>query len=489
MIPFKDLIVVDKTADTAVYLQIANSIIHNIRRGRLRRGAKLPGSRELAAFLQIHRKTMLAAYDELLAQGWVEMIPRKGTFIVLDLPEIKPISIRKEEPLCRYPAKTNFSIDQNRVVSFPPTTYPDSTTLFLDDGNPDIRLAPIELFIREMRSLAKQAAFKKYHRYGSVFGPAYRRATLASFLTDTRGLPISTANIMITKGAQMGIYLVARLLVKPGDHVVVGTPGYFGANLTFQQIGACVNCVPVDKEGINVDAIELICKTKKIRFVYVIPHHHFPTTVTLTPERRIRLLELAAQYKFAIIEDDYDYDFHYTSNPVLPMASLDHHGNVIYIGTLSKTLVPAIRVGFIVAPENFIHTISNLRRAVDWQGDSMMEVAIAELYRNGTISRHIKKVVKIYHERRDHFCSLLKTYLGNQVSFSVPDGGMSVWTKFNTADLTNLTARAAKKGLAMSDVTIYNTNNNNLNASRLGFASLNLKEQEKAITILSKCLK
>jgi GntR family transcriptional regulator/MocR family aminotransferase len=148
-----------------------------------------------------------------------------------------------------------------------------------------------------------------------------------------------------------------------------------------------------------------------------------------------------------------------------------------------------MRVGFIVAPENFIHTISNLRRAVDWQGDSMMEVAIAELYRNGTISRHIKKVVKIYHERRDHFCSLLKTYLGSQVSFSIPDGGMSVWTKFNTDDLTSVTARAAKKGLAMSDVTIYNTNNSNLNASRLGFASLNMKEQEKAITILSKCLR
>ncbi|GAC1397159.1 MAG: PLP-dependent aminotransferase family protein [Sediminibacterium sp.] len=488
MLSFKDLITIDKKADTAVYLQISNSIIHHIRRGRLRKGLKLPGSRELAAFLHIHRKTMLSAYDELLAQGWIEMIPRKGTFVVQDLPDIKPKKLIGEETADRYPAKTAFSIYLDRIVSFPMSAYPDPTKLLIDDGVPDIRLAPTEIFLRELRSLSRQSSFKKYYKYGNPQGPAYLREILASFLTDTRGLPVSSENIMITKGAQMGIYLASSLLIRPGDHVIAGEPGYFGANLTFLQMGAIINRVPVDEEGIDADAIELLCKTKRIRLLYVIPHHHYPTTVTLTPERRIRLLELAARYKFAIIEDDYDYDFHYTSNPVLPMASLDQHGNVIYIGTLSKTLVPAIRIGFMVAPENLIAPVSHLRRAIDWQGDSMTEVAIAELYRNGTIGRHIKKVVKIYRERRDHFCSLLKDKLGDQVSFKIPDGGMSVWTRFPHIELKKISEQAARKGLVINDGSIYNTTVN-LNASRLGFASLDLKEQDKAITLLAKCVK
>ena len=488
MILLKELIKIDKTADTAVYLQIANSVIHNIRKGRLRRGLKLPGSRELSVYLNVHRKTMLAAYDELLAQGWIEMIPRKGTFVVKELPEIKPIKIKQDEAVGHYPLKTIFPIDEKRIYSFPISNFSGSKNLVINDGFPDIRLAPVELFMRELRSLSKQPAFKKYQQYGSAKGPIFFREILSSFLTDTRGLPVSPENIMITKGAQMGIYLAANLLIKHGDHVIVGEPGYFAATLTFQHLGAVINRVPVDDYGIDVDAIEALCKKKKIRLLYVIPHHHHPTTVTLTPERRIRLLQLAAHYGFAIIEDDYDYDFHYTSNPVLPMASLDHHGNIIYIGTLSKTLMPAIRTGFIVAPENFINAVSNLRRMIDWQGDSMMEIAVAELYRNGTIGRHIKKVVKIYRERRDNFCELLQKKIGAHVTFKKPDGGMSVWTKFNGVSLKHVAQQAAKMGLVINDGKIYNMHTD-YNASRLGFASLNLKEQNKAIDILARAVR
>ncbi len=487
MISLKELIVIDKSADTAIYLQITNSIINNIRRGQLRRGLKLLGSRELATLLNVHRKTMLAAYDELQAQGWIEMLPRKGTFVVQNLPEIKPKKIKQNEILKRYPSQTIFSFDDERVISFSPSRFNPTANLMINDGFPDNRLAPTELFLRELRSLTRQRAFKKYYSYGSTQGPAPLLETLSPFLNDTRGLPISFNNILITKGAQMGIYLAARLLVSPGDHVIVGEPGYFGATLTLQQVGATINRVPVDENGIDVDAIEVLCKKKKIRLLYVIPHHHHPTTVTLTPERRIRLLELAASYKFAIIEDDYDYDFHYTSYPVMPMASLDHHGNVIYIGTLSKTLVPAIRIGFMVAPENFIRAASGMRRWIDRQGDTLMEVALAELYKNGTVNRHIKKVVKLYRERRDSFCELLKDKIGDKISFKIPEGGMSVWTKFNV-DLKRVAEKAGAKGLAMSDGAIYNGPNINYNASRLGFASLNFKEQERAIEILSRSM-
>lgn len=483
----RQLVQIDKDCNTPVYLQVSNAFIHVIRKGHLHNRSKLPGTRELSSLLNIHRKTAVAAYEELVAQGWIEMIPRKGTFVSNRLPEVKPLKLKKDEELLRYPEKTLFSIENKSIPSVPVINF-QSSKLAITDGFPDIRLAPTEILFRELRSLAGKAAFKKYYQYGSPKGSDVLCETLSEFLSETRGLPITAENVMITHGAQMGIYLASSLLLKPGDHVIVGDPSYFATTQSFQQLGAVINRVPVDDKGIDVNAVEELCKKKKIRCIYVIPHHHHPTTVTLIPERRIRLLQLAAQYKFAIIEDDYDYDFHYSSNPILPLASLDHHGNVIYIGTLTKTLAPAIRVGFLVAPKNFIDALIHLRRIIDRQGDTMMEVAIAQLYRNGTILRHIKKSVKIYEERRDHFAALLKNKLGDKVSFEIPRGGMSIWTKFNSKPLPLIAERAAKKGLYISNGKIYNTTNQDYNSCRMGFASLNLKEQEKAISILSACV-
>jgi GntR family transcriptional regulator/MocR family aminotransferase len=220
--------------------------------------------------------------------------------------------------------------------------------------------------------------------------------------------------------------------------------------------------------------------------VYVIPHHHNPTTVTLSPERRMHLLKLAAKFKFAIIEDDYDYDFHYSSKPIMPMASHDSNGNVIYIGTLTKTFAPAVRFGFIVAPKDFIQTATYFRKTVDTQGDSLMENAIAELYKDGTIARHIKKSVKLYKERRDHFCELLQKELGDRISFKIPDGGMSVWTNFLKDDLVRVSHKAFEHGLVIRDGTDYDMGKQKFNSVRLGFASLNFKEQMQAVRILKE---
>jgi GntR family transcriptional regulator / MocR family aminotransferase len=295
--------------------------------------------------------------------------------------------------------------------------------------------------------------------------------------------------MIITRGAQMALFIATSLLIKAGEDVIVGEPGYFGANITFRQLGANLNRVPADENGIDVDAVESICRKKKIRLIYVIPHHHHPTTVTFTPERRMRLLALAEKYRFAIIEDDYDYDFHYASKPMMPMASLDRHGSVIYIGTLTKTLAPAFRIGFMTGPADFIRLAGNYRRFMDHQGDSLLENAVAALYQDGTISRHIKKSVRIYKDRRDHFCKLLTNELGNAVSFKVPDGGMAVWTTFKNEKLPQLSTAVLKKGLVLNNGLEYNTHKTNYNAARLGFASLNFDEQKTAIEIIKSELK
>jgi GntR family transcriptional regulator/MocR family aminotransferase len=203
----------------------------------------------------------------------------------------------------------------------------------------------------------------------------------------------------------------------------------------------------------------------------------------------MHLLALAAKYKFAIIEDDYDYDFHYSSKPIMPMASHDNKGNVIYIGTLTKTFAPAVRIGFMVAPAAFIQTATSFRKNVDTQGDSLMENAIAELYRDGTIGRHIKKSVKLYKERRGHFCHLLRKELGAAISFRIPDGGMSVWTNFLYHDLKAISQKAFTRGLVMKDGTSYDIGRQQFNSIRLGFASLNFKEQMQAVKIIKEVMK
>jgi GntR family transcriptional regulator / MocR family aminotransferase len=483
-----ELIVIDKTSRTPVYLQITQAVVQGIRQGKLRKGLRLPGARRLGDLLKVNRLTVVAAFRELDSQGWLEMLPQKGAFVKSNLPMLSPKKLGDDAALFRIPEKPGFAYEEKKILPYHSPEFPPPGKLLLDGGFPDTRLAPVEELVRSIRSFSRLSFNKKYLTYGGSQGTFFLRETLASFLNDTRGLSITPKNILITKGAQMGLYLASSLLMKPNQVVIVGTPGYARANRSFQLSGARISYIPVDEMGLDTERVEKICKSKTVRMVYVIPHFHHPTTVTLTAERRLHLLELAARYKFAIIEDDYDYDFHYAGRPMMPMASLDRNGNVIYVGTLSKALAPAIRVGFMVAPERFIRSATALRKAIDTQGDSLIENAIAELYKDGTIGRHIKKSVKQYKERRDHFCALLQHELKDRVSFRIPEGGMSVWTNFLDNSLPAVVQKAYKNGLIMSDGTDYDIGNLKYNSNGLGFASLDCGEQERAVAILKRSL-
>jgi GntR family transcriptional regulator / MocR family aminotransferase len=383
----------DKAAETPVYLQLVQGVVAAIQQGQLPKGMKLDSSRHLAAQLRLHRKTVQHALEELEAQGWLTILPRKGVFIAQETPNFRPKNLlpNSEKPLKKGTSTgLNFTFTPHFSAPLPSADVQFSDKLILMEGFPDIRLSPLAELMREIRSIEKKTIYRKYFQYGNPQGAPHLRETLAQYLRETRGLAITPDHILITRGAQMGIYLAAQLLIQPGDVVVVGDPGYMTATATFAQTGAHIVRIPVDDFGVQVDEIETLCQTRKIRAVYVIPHHHQPTTVTLRLERRLKLLSLAAEHHFAIIEDDYDYDFHYSSSPMLPIASLDTLGNAIYIGTLSKTLAPAIRVGFMVAPPPFVHAATHLRRRIDFQGDSVMEVALADLYKRRDPKRHQK---------------------------------------------------------------------------------------------------
>jgi GntR family transcriptional regulator/MocR family aminotransferase len=482
------LLSVEKSSRLPVYLQVANQLMTLIRNGTLQPGYRLLSTRQLALMLKVHRRTVVQAYDELLAQGWLESHTGNGTFVAKNLPEIEPVgtNMNGQKPTANL-KKAGFQFDEPEYLNRP--ILKAGTRLHLDDGFPDPRLAPLEDLSRAYRSQLLHGNPYVRLGYGDTKGSFWLRDELSAYLNETRGLKTTAENILIVRGVIMGIHLTTAGLLKAGDHVAVDSPGWFGANMNFVRAGAKVLEVPVDEYGMDVDALEKMCMKQPIRLVYVTSHHHYPTTVALRADRRINLMKLAEKYGFIVFEDDYDYDFHYLSKPLLPLAGADPTGMVLYCGSFTKTISPALRVGYLVGAEDVISYLARFRRIIDRQGDQMLENAIAELFKTGVLQRHLRKSVRVYKQRRDTFCELLKTHLNDYVDFQVPDGGMAVWTRFDPAiDLKAVAAKALQKDLYFSDGSLSNLPSQLHNGVRLGFASSNQNELEESVEIIKALL-
>ena len=488
MFPYKTSFFLDRKSKQALYLQLSNQFIQLIKERKLVPETKLPGSRTLSELLNVHRKTVVACYEELLLQGWVESIPKKGTFINANLPELNLQEYLKKESVLSS-KKVGFQFYSNKILSRKTLNIKDDF-IYLNDGISDARLTPTEDLARTYRRVCSQKNIYKEMSYGSLFGNEKLRITLASYLNKTRGLNIHKDNVLITRGSQMGIYLSSKLLLNDDDLVIVGQTNYGSADTTFLQRTLKLTRVSVDENGLVTDEIEQICMVKTIKAVYVTSHHHHPTTVTLSAERRIHLLNLAKKYSFAIIEDDYDYDFNYKHSPILPLASHDTNGNVIYIGSVCKTVAPVFRIGYIIAPKEFIAEAANQRRFIDRQGDALLELTFENFIKSGDLDRHIKKVMKVYKARRDLFCKLLKDLFSDVFTFDKPKGGMAVWLTLNKKySWKSVSEIAEKYKLEIGDWQRYDIAKTKHNSIRIGFATYNENEIYELINRLSKTMK
>ncbi|MCE7042462.1 PLP-dependent aminotransferase family protein [Dyadobacter sp. CY312] len=486
MLPYKSLIQIDRNAHATLYIQVCNQFIALITNGTLRPSDVLPGSRILAELIGVNRHTVKMAYEELTSQGWAESVPRKGVFVLSKLPAINKPSIPQSGK--KGNTKETF-VWTNRFENATPAESLQHTGLAIDEGFPDVRLAPVDQLMREYRSLSRKFYGKSFLRYGSSQGSQNLRIAISKYLSNTRGVIVSPDNIIITKGSQMGIYLSAQLLLSSGDSIAVGTSNFLTADDTFKYAGASLVRIPVDENGMDIDYLEGVLLKKKIKAVYIIPHHHCPTTVTMSVERRLKLLNLAKQYRFAIIEDDYDFDFHYDNKPHLPLASIDHNQNVIYLGSITKTFAPAMRIGFMIGPSPFIQAACGLRQLVDRQGDTLLEEAFAAMFDNGEMDRHFRKSLKIYKQRRNLFCEILRTDFRDKIEFQVPEGGLAVWANLDEKIvLTEMAKNASKNGLYISNGSFAKNEFFSTNAIRMGFASLRENEMVEALRVLKKVL-
>lgn len=477
--PWKTILTLDFGNKLAVYRQIAEGIIAEIRKGRLKPETALPGTRVLAEDIGVNRKTVVLAYDALIAEGWLETADKKGTFVSAELPKLKTTPTN---------AGSNFQFNNHSNIETLQARTPSNLITF-NDGLPDVRLAPMDELAKSYKRIFQQKTRWRMMGYGHEQGDERLRVALADMLSHKRGMTTNFANICITRGSQMALYLTVNTLIKTGDHVAMECPGYLPAWQTFKNAGAQMITVSVDKKGLVVDELEQICKVKRLKAVYVTPHHQFPTAVSMKVERRLKLIELSNRYGFAIIEDDYDHEYHFETKSLLPLASEAQAVNVIYISSLSKLVAPAVRIGYVTGPAEFISSLSQLRSIIDRQGDVIMEQAIAELMENGAINRHAKRAYNVYKERREVMDQNLRRYLGDRITYRKPEGGLAFWIKFNHELSTEmLSSQLLKKGVSVMSTERFSFDGKSLNALRLGYASLTAAELEEGISTIASVI-
>jgi GntR family transcriptional regulator/MocR family aminotransferase len=482
--PWDLQIVLERDLAMPAYLQIAHALIDAIRRGRLAPGSALPGTRELAVRVGVNRKTIQQSYDELVAQGWLTAEATRGTFVSGLLPLVA------EAPLVAHSrAVRTAAFSFRRAAPDLPVSLALPGTLTFDDGAPDTRLMPAELVARAYRRALLDGSRRNRLGYGDPRGTLVLREAVAEMLKADRGLDCTAENICITRGSQMGIYLAARLLAQGGDAVAIERLSYPPAREAFRAAGAKILSIDMDDQGLLVDRLEALCRETSVRAVYVTPHHHFPTTVVLPPERRIGLLGLAEQFGFVMVEDDYDHEFHFSHRPMLPLASAHGWGKLLYIGSLSKLLSPSLRIGYLVAAESVITRAAAEIMMIDRQGDPVTEAAAADIMTSGVLKSHARKVLRIYAGRRECLAETLQRELGDAVAFSMPPGGLALWVNFAPdINLGELASAGLTHGVSITPGQAFASNGDKTNGVRMGFGSLNEAELQEGVRKLRKAL-
>jgi GntR family transcriptional regulator/MocR family aminotransferase len=287
----------------------------------------------------------------------------------------------------------------------------------------------------------------------------------------------------------MGIFLSARLLAQAGDAIAIERLSYPPAREAFRAAGGKILSIDMDDQGMRVERLEALCRAQEIRAVYVTPHHHFPTTVVLPPERRISLLGLAEQFGFVIVEDDYDHEFHFSHRPMLPLASAHGFGKLMYIGSLSKLLSPSLRIGYLVAAESVVNRAAAEIMMIDRQGDPVTEAAAADIMTSGVLKSHARKVLRIYAERRECLAAALTSELAQRVEFSLPPGGLALWVNFAPeVDLTALAEAGYRHGVGLTPGRAFASDGDKVQGVRLGFGSMNEAELGEAVRRLKRAM-
>ncbi|WP_242035241.1 PLP-dependent aminotransferase family protein [Mesobacillus harenae] len=456
---------IDKTLPEPMYIQLYSSFKRTIETGDIPSGSKLPSIRQLSAQLNISRNTVEAAYQQLLAEGYLISKPKSGLFTAdmadMDLlPYQKPV--HQEQELSQTGPEIRYDFQYGDISSerFPFQAWKRSINHALLEKGEELLL------------------------YGDKQGEARLRCQLADYLYRARGLECNADNVILTTGTQQSISLICQLFSLAGEKIGFENPGYDGVRAVFENHGCKIDPISVKDEGLCVDELE----KSNAKIVYVTPSHQFPLGMVMSIQNRLKLLQWASKEEGYVIEDDYDSEFRYSGQPIPSLKGMDRLGRVIYLGTFSKAFLPGIRLSYIVLPKSLLGLYRRKFSAYNQPVSQLIQHAMSQFIESGDFDRHIKRIRKIYQDKHKTLITSISSSFGENAKIIGEKAGLHLLLDIPSQGRESLIDSAVKKSVLVYDPAKYWTDPESCpsNLVLLGFGGLSRSEIEAGVELLKQ---
>jgi GntR family transcriptional regulator/MocR family aminotransferase len=442
----------------ALSAQVYAALRRSILAGELAAGARLPSTRLLARDLAVSRNTVLLAYDQLLAEGYVHGRTGSGTFVARAVPEAPSAAARNRRDrrsAAAPPALSEFGRRISRLAPAGARADDDRLAYDFRYGAPTVSDFPHAVW-RRLVSRHTRTSTMASMTYGPREGAPALRQAIAAYLRRARAVACDAEQVIVVNGAQQALDLIARILLNPRDTVVMEEPCYLGARWAFEAAGARLVAAAVDEEGLDVTRLPR--EAARARLAYVTPSHQFPTGVVMSLSRRLALLEWARARSAWVVEDDYDSEYRYEGRPIEAVQGLDGSRRVIYVGTLSKVLFPALRLGYLVVPPELVPAFRATKWVTDRHSPTLYQDVLADFIADGHFERHLRRSRTRHAARRAALLAALDAFLGDRVDVVGANTGKHVliWLRGVSARaMPEIAAEARKDGVGVYPVTPY----------------------------------
>jgi GntR family transcriptional regulator/MocR family aminotransferase len=484
-------------ASAVLYQQIYQALRRAILTGQLAPGARLPSTRALAHELRVSRNAVLLAYELLLAEGYAAGRPGSGTYVASTLPEalLTPLATTRPAVPIPHGFRPRLSTFGQRVVHtsshLAPGTMPHAPAVRYDFryGLPSVEEFPADLWRRLLARRARRTSVRSLH-YGPPEGYGPLRVALADYLRRARAVVCTAEQIVVVNGSQQALDLAARVLIDPQDRVMLEEPHYLGARLAFLGAGAALYTVPVDAEGL--DTSQLPDPALGVRLAYVTPSHQFPSGAIMSLTRRFALLAWAERADAYVLEDDYDSEYRYEGRPLEAVQGLDRSGRVIYVGTFSKVLSPALRLGYLVLPQALVQPFIAAKWLTDRHTPTLEQEVLTDFITEGHFERHLRRTRTRNAARRAVLLDALSSNLGTRVEITGANAGMHLLLWFNDLSprgLDTIIAAAAHAGVGVYAVAPCYTQPPQRAGLLLGYTGMSETDIRAGIQRLARVVK
>jgi GntR family transcriptional regulator/MocR family aminotransferase len=414
-------IALDPSKKTPLYRQLFDWFRDAIVSGQLRPGQRVPSTRALAAELKLSRLPVLSAFEQLHAEGYLQTLVGSGTMVSQSVPDdaSKPTTSARPVPAVRKSPR-KISRLAAAALSAPPQLWLNSLGPFRS-SLPALDHFPIRIWSKLIARHFSRP-LRELMAYGDPMGCLPFREAIAEYLGAARAVRCDPSQVMVVTGSQQGLQLCAKVLFNPGDPIWMEEPGYPGAHQAFTTAGLRLVPIPVDREGLNVKTG--LRRSRLAKGAYLTPSHQYPLGATMTAARRVEILQWASRTRSWIIEDDYDSEFRFESRPIGALQGLDTNSTVVYLGTFSKVLFPALRVGYIVVPTDLVAAFSAVRETADIFSSTLYQAVLTEFIREGHFARHLRRMRTLYMKRRGELVDAIRLQLGGTLEIVGEEAGM-----------------------------------------------------------------